>query len=588
MTKCRKNSIIRLLSAFLFAGLLLAPHMAKAEAFEAEDHGAALMEEETLPEAEAEVPADGEDLSDPEAIQVGAANTVWQYDYVYTLNSIDHTITVTKYVGQSLDITVPAIARVNDIEYHTQIKNNSTSASMWGKNISKISFEDGVKAISCTHLFYGCTGLTTIDLRGLKTGEVQNYSDMFTNCIHLARVDFTGMDTHSAQDFHSMFRGCAELSEVIWGGIDTSKVVSTVDMFNGCGSMTTMDLTPLNLNNVTKSASMFYNCSKIERFYLQNWDMSGNFNGDNMFTNCNAMLSIDTPTNLTVEIRLPVTLIDAQKAQYDRLPTRRGNSMHLVVPTDGAARRAWIEAFVTRFYRVVLGRNPDEGGLAYWCDSLDKGNNDGAGIGQGFVLSDEFLQKEMSNADYLVILYRTFFDREPDYDGYCYWLEKMRNGMRRKVVLGGFSNSKEFSVICADYGIRQGEMKLSEDDLKISDEVFQEKLKEFIERMYVVALNREGEESGIYYWMDAVMSGDYTLETMAMYGFYLSEEYSNRCRTDEEFVEDLYWGLFGRESDPLGKAHWLRRLGLGESRQSIIYGFSRSDEFRQMLTSYGF
>ena len=588
MTKCRKNSIIRLLSAFLFAGLLLAPHMAKAEAFEAEDLGTALMEEETLPETEAEVPADGEDLSDPEAIQVGAANTVWQYDYVYTLNSIDHTITVTKYVGQSLDITVPAIARVNDIEYHTQIKNNSTSASMWGKNISKISFEDGVKAISCTHLFYGCTGLTTIDLRGLQTGEVQNYSDMFTNCIHLARVDFTGMDTHSAQDFHSMFRGCAELSEVIWGGIDTSKVVSTVDMFNGCGSLTSMDLTPLNLNNVTKSASMFYNCSKIERFYLQNWDMSGNFNGDNMFTNCNAMLSIDTPTNLTVEIRLPVTLIDAQKAQYDRLPTRRGTSMHLVVPTDGAARRAWIEAFVRRFYTVVLGRTPDPQGFETWCNALDEGKADGSGIGQGFILSKEFLGKEMSNADYLVVLYRTFFDREPDEAGYNDWLDQMRNGKKRKAVLAGFINSKEFACMCADYGIKQGYMSLSEDDLRISDEVYQERLKEFIERMYLVALNREGEEAGIYSWMDAVMTGDYTLEEMAMYGFFLSDEYRNRNRTDEEFVEDLYWALFDRAYDPLGKAHWMRRLQSGESRKSIIFGFSRSKEFNEMLESFGF
>jgi hypothetical protein len=588
MTKCRKNSIIRLLSAFLFAGLLLAPHMAKAEAFEAEDLGTALMEEETLPETEAEVPADGEDVSDPEAIQVGAANTVWQYDYVYTLNSIDHTITVTKYVGQSLDITVPAIARVNDIEYHTQIKNNSTSASMWGKNISKISFEDGVKAISCTHLFYGCTGLTTIDLRGLRTGEVQNYSDMFTNCIHLARVDFTGMDTHSAQDFHSMFRGCAELSEVIWGGIDTSKVVSTVDMFNGCGSLTSMDLTPLNLNNVTKSASMFYTCSKIERFYLQSWDMSGNFNGENMFTNCNAMLSIDTPTNLTVEIGLPVTLIDAQKAQYDRLPTRRATSMHLVVPTDGAARRAWIEAFVRRFYTVALERKPDTQGFLDWCDSLDKGNNDGAGIGQGFILSDEFRGKNLSNVDYLVTLYRTFFDREPDEEGFAYWLGQMRNGVKRKVVLAGFINSKEFADVCADYGIKQGFMRLSDEDMAISDDVYQERLKEFIERMYLVALNREGEEAGVYYWMDTVMTGDYTLEELAMYGFYLSAEYQNRGRTDEEFVEDLYLGLFNRESDPLGKAHWLRRLGMGESRKSIIYGFSRSEEFGDMLKYYGF
>ena len=190
------------------------------------------------------------------------------------------------------------------------------------------------------------------------------------------------------------------------------------------------------------------------------------------------MLSIDTPTNLTVEIGLPVTLIDAQKTQYDRLPTRRATSMHLVVPTDGAARRAWIEAFVRRFYTVALERKPDTQGFLDWVDSLDKGNNDGAGIGQGFILSDEFRGKNLSNVDYLVTLYRTFFDREPDEEGFAYWLGQMRNGVKRKVVLAGFINSKEFADVCADYGIKQGFMRLSDEDMAISDDVYQERLKE--------------------------------------------------------------------------------------------------------------
>ncbi len=518
--------------------------------------GGEVFEEEELPVGEdlPEVDFDEDELpaeapGEVEDITVSEANTVWQYDFVYTLNSIDNSITVTKYTGQSLDVVVPAYARVNDIVYYTQIKNNSNSASMWGNRVSKISFEPGVKAISCTHLFHGCTGLTSVDLSGLNTSGVQNFSDMFTNCIHLAEVDFTGLDTSSAQDFHSMFKGCAALQSINWGGIDTSRVVSTVDMFNGCGSLTSMDLTCLNLNNVTKSSAMFYNCSKIERFYLQTWDMSGNFNGSNMFTNCLGMVSVDTPINLTVDIDLPVTLVDAQKREYKKLPMNLGDSKHLVIPGDESAREAWIRAFIARMYHIALNRDYDAVGYENWVKLLMDDAIDGAGVVAGFILSQEFLNRNLPNPDFVALLYRVFFAREPDQAGYEHWLDMLNKGSKRKVILAGFINSAEFANTCADYGIRQGQMDLTPDDLETDDTVYRDKVIDFIRRMYLVALNREGEEWGVYMWTEKIMAGEVSVEDMAAYSFYMSPEYQNRNRTDVEFITDLYEGLFDRTPD---------------------------------------
>ncbi|MCR4896894.1 MAG: DUF4214 domain-containing protein [Lachnospiraceae bacterium] len=536
-----------------------------------------------LPEEDPALP----DAEDPDSAVNADANTVWQYDFVYTLNSIDNSITITKYTGQSLDVTVPAIARVNDIIYHTQIKNNSNSASMWGNRVSKISFESGVKAISCAHLFHGCTGLTSVDLSGLNTSGVQNFSDMFTNCIHLGYVDFTGLDTSSAQDFHSMFKGCAALQDVIWGGIDTSRVASTVDMFNGCGALTNMDLSGLNLNNVTKSSAMFYNCSQIKRFNLQNWDMSGNFNGANMFTNCLGMVSVDTPLNLTVEIDLPVTLVDAQKKKYTQLPMNLTTTKHLVIPGDESAKEAWIRAFIARMYNVALGRDYDAEGYENWVQLLMNDSIDGAGVGAGFILSQEFKNRNLSNPDFVALLYRVFFAREPDQAGYEHWLNMLNRGSKRKVVLAGFINSPEFANTCADYGIRQGHMDLTPEDLETDDSVYRDKVLDFIRRMYLVALNREGEEWGVYMWTEKIMIGEVSVQDVASYGFYMSPEYQNRNRADTEFITDLYEGLFDRTPDLSEIYHWLYRLEQGESRESVIYGFTRSEEFSNMLASFG-
>jgi hypothetical protein len=54
-----------------------------------------------------------------------------------------------------------------------------------------------------------------------------------------------------------------------------------------------------------------------------------------------------------------------------------------------------------------------------------------------------------------------------------------------------------------------------------------------------------------------------------------------------EFITGLYEGLFDRTPDTAEIYHWLYRLEKGESKESVIYGFTQSLEFRNMLASFG-
>ena len=112
--------------------------------------------------------------------------------------------------------------------------------------------------------------------------------------------------------------------------------------------------------------------------------------------------------------------------------------------------------FVARFYKECLGRTPDSTGLNQWVSDLQNGTRTGSNVAYGFVFSQEFINKKVSNETYVTILYRAFFNRTPDSAGYNSWLNLLKNNTDRKTVLAGFVNSKEFADLAAKYGIQAG------------------------------------------------------------------------------------------------------------------------------------
>jgi hypothetical protein len=119
----------------------------------------------------------------------------------------------------------------------------------------------------------------------------------------------------------------------------------------------------------------------------------------------------------------------------------------------GDGNRAYVEAFVTRFYQQCLSRNPDPGGLAGWVNALVVRTLSGADVANGFIFSPEFIARNTTNEQFVTILYRAFFAREPDAGGYNGWVNYLYSGASRQTVLNGFTHSLEFENLCTNYGI---------------------------------------------------------------------------------------------------------------------------------------
>src|SRR4030065_1835473 len=143
------------------------------------------------------------------------------------------------------------------------------------------------------------------------------------------------------------------------------------------------------------------------------------------------------------------------RARYFLVVVLIGILVITIFPTilsGGSAEQ--VRGFITRFYVQCLERQPDTAGLNEWAGRLISGYQTGADVATGFILSEEFKAKNHSNEEFVTILYRAFFNREPDASGFNIWLGKLSGGTSREAVLDGFLTSQEFVDLCNSYGIK--------------------------------------------------------------------------------------------------------------------------------------
>ena len=236
--------------------------------------------------------------------------------------------------------------------------------------------------------------------------------------------------------------------------------------------------------------------------------------------------------------------------------------------------KAQILAFVERIYIYVLDREPEEDGAAFWSDELWSFRRTGAEVAQGFIFSPEFEARKTSDKEFVTILYKTFFGRDPEEEGMNFWLAQLASGtMDRVTVANGFIYSQEWADTCASYGIRSG------GDLKPTGSIEPTELTyAFVERMYTTALGRGYDEEGKQYWASELSNFNITGEQCGA-SFFLSPEMEGYKLSDKDFLGRLYATFMNREADSDGEAYWLSQMSAGVPRADIVFGFTRSPEF---------
>ena len=112
-----------------------------------------------------------------------------------------------------------------------------------------------------------------------------------------------------------------------------------------------------------------------------------------------------------------------------------------------------INHFIENLYLVALGRPYDIAGRNYWSQQLLVNGNSGSDIVYGFINSQEFIGKNLSDEEYITLLYRIFFDREPDAAGLANWINALANRASRNDIIRSFAASEEWLTYCARYQV---------------------------------------------------------------------------------------------------------------------------------------
>ena len=236
--------------------------------------------------------------------------------------------------------------------------------------------------------------------------------------------------------------------------------------------------------------------------------------------------------------------------------------------------------FVSRMYTVILERQSDENGLSGWYHQLVSKTETGADIVRGFLFSEEFTSKGLSDVEYLHILYRALFDREADSVGQEQWLAQLNAGVSRLTICKGFVDSPEFKSLCERYGIISGTIMTNENGQQIY------LVDQFVERLYVTTLGRQSYSQGKQAWKSVLLNAHSTGAEIVQ-GFIFSDECKQMGLSDEAFIDLLYKALFDRDGDSVGKAEWMNLLQHNMTRQYVCCGFINSEEFNKLCLKYG-
>ena len=109
-------------------------------------------------------------------------------------------------------------------------------------------------------------------------------------------------------------------------------------------------------------------------------------------------------------------------------------------------------AKVARLYHATLNRLPEAGGLENWTAALRSGSSL-LQITDGFTGSAEFQQKygSLNDTAFVTLLYNNVLGRGPDNAGLANWTNALRAGSTRASVVVGFSESNEHITTRAPY-----------------------------------------------------------------------------------------------------------------------------------------
>ena len=141
-------------------------------------------------------------------------------------------------------------------------------------------------------------------------------------------------------------------------------------------------------------------------------------------------------------------------SEFNNLCSVYGIQQGTITTSENRDKNPQVTAFVNRLYTIAMNRAADVNGLNDWTGKLLAKTKTPKQVASGFVFSQEMANRNLSNQEYVTMLYRTMMDREPDEAGLNDWVTRLQSGTSRQSVFDGFADSTEFDNIVRAYGLK--------------------------------------------------------------------------------------------------------------------------------------
>ena len=278
------------------------------------------------------------------------ATTYSEYvaDYVAT----NSTLTFKKITSDKLEgLDLSRMAIVNDGQTMKDMCTNNYSS------IKNIIFDESFKTYAPTSLrefFKNCKALETISgLENLNTANVTDMNSMFYGCSALTSLDLKNFNTENVTDMYNMFDGCSDLTSLDLTNFNTTKVTNMSNMFSFCSALTSLDLTNFNTTNVTYMYNMFDGCSALTSLDLTNFSTANVECMQEMFKGCSTLQSIYVSDNFVVT---GIKYESYKKNLFTDCKALKG-----AIPEYDSAKTSSVYAnYKTGYFSKLVGKNGEE------------------------------------------------------------------------------------------------------------------------------------------------------------------------------------------------------------------------------------
>lgn len=206
--------------------------------------------------------------------------------------------------------------------------------------------------------------------------------------------------------------------------------------------------------------------------------------------------------------------------------------------------------FAMQMYRDFLGREGDADGLHFYLNTIGTNNAIKPAIVESFFNSPEFQNVGAA----VTRLYFAFFNRFPDYSGFQFQTNVIRQGGTVAQVANGFALSPEFTNTYGSLNNTQ-----------------------YVQLLYQNVLGRSATQPEIDFHVNRLANQGATRGDV-MAGFSESPEYID-ARKNHVYVAMMYIGMLRRAPDQAGFDFYLNLLNQGTPGLNQVTGFYNSPEY---------